>query len=59
MDKKAPLPGIGLKMKQKNRKGLFFDVLLSTLCASLLGNLLTGKDAVRACVDTIRANQNF
>ena len=56
---KSPLAWNRVKMKQKNRKGLFFDVLLSTLCASLLGNLLTGKDAVRACVDTIRANQNF
>ena len=34
-------------------------MLLPTLCASLLRNLLTGKVAIRACVDTIRAGQDF
>ena len=40
-----------LKMKQKNKKS-DFSMLLGTLGASLLGNLLTGKG-------TIRAGQNF
>ena len=36
-----------LKMKQKNKKEGFL-VLLGTLGASLLGNLLTGKNAIRS-----------
>ena len=35
-------------MKQKNKKGGFLSMLLRTLDASLLGNLLTGKGIVRA-----------
>ena len=34
-------------------------MLLGTLGASLLGNLLTGKDAIRAGEGTIRAGQIF
>ena len=37
-----------LKMKQKNKKGEFLGMLLSTLRASLLGNMLRGKWIVRA-----------
>ena len=34
-------------------------MLLGTLCANLLGNLLTGKATIRAGEDTIRAGQDF
>ena len=34
-------------------------MLLGTLGASLLGNLLTGKNIVRAGEGTIRAGENF
>ena len=34
-------------------------MLLGTLRASLLGNLLTCKDTIRAGEDTIRAVQDF
>ena len=43
-------------MKQKNKKkGGFLSLLLGTLGASLLGNLLTGKGTIRAGDGTIRA----
>ena len=35
-------------MKQKNKKDDFLSMLLGTLGASLLGNLLTGKGILRA-----------
>ena len=35
-------------MKLKKQKGRFLSMLLSTLGASLLGNLLTGKGIYRA-----------
>ena len=35
-------------MKQKKQKGGFLSMILRTLGASLLGNLLTGKGIVRA-----------
>ena len=34
-------------------------MLLSTLGASLLRNLLTGKDTIRAGEGTVRAGQDF
>ena len=34
-------------MKQKKQKGSFLSMLLGTLGASLLGNLLSGKRTVR------------
>ena len=34
-------------------------MLLGTLGASLLGNLLTGKDTITAGESTIRARQDF
>ena len=34
-------------------------MLLGTLDASLLGNLLTGKGTIKAGEGTIRAEQNF
>ena len=52
-------------MKQKNKKA-DSQMLLGTLSASLFGNLLTGKGAIkagegtiRAGEGTIRADQNF
>ena len=54
------------KMKQKKQKGEFLGMLLRTLGASLLGNLLTGKGTIRdgegtigADGGTIRAGQDF
>ena len=35
-------------MKKKEQKGRFLSMLLRTLEASLLGNLLSGKETVRA-----------
>ena len=35
-------------MKQKNKKGVFLIMLLGTLGATLLGNLLTEKGLLRA-----------
>ena len=55
-------------MKQKNKKGEFLGMLLGTLGASLLGNMLTGKWIVRAgygkkekkgVVRTGYGNENF
>ena len=37
-----------VKNETKEQKGGFLSMLLGTLGASLLGNLLTGKDVVRA-----------
>ena len=42
-------------MKQKKKDG-FLSMLFGTLGASLLANLLTGKDTIE---DTIRAGQEF
>ena len=43
-------------MKQKNKKEVFLSMLLGTLRASLLGNLLTGRGFVIAGEGTIRAS---
>ena len=45
-------------MKQKQNDG-FLGILLGTLVASLLGNLLPIKGTIRAGEGTIRAGQNF
>ena len=37
-----------IKNEKKEQKGGFVLMLLGSLGASLLGNLLTGKDAIRA-----------
>ena len=42
-------------MKKKEQKGGFLSLLLGTLGASLLGNLLTGKGIVRAGEVIVRA----
>ena len=34
-------------------------MLLGTLSASLLGNLLTGKGTIKVCDATVRARQDF
>ena len=41
-----------IRNEEKEQKGRFFGMLLGTLCAILLGNLLTGKR-------TIRVDQDF
>ena len=52
-----------IKIKKKNeakeQKGEFLRMLLGNLDAILLGNLLTGKDKIRAGEGTIRAVENF
>ena len=47
------------KNKVKEQKGGFLGMLLGTFGASLLGNLLTCKDTIRAGENTIRANEDF
>ena len=47
------------KMKQKNKKGGFFGMLLGALGALLLGNLLIGKGVTWVCEGTFRGGQNF
>ena len=46
-----------LKMKRKNKKVRFFSMLLGTFDDSLLGNLITGKGAIRDVEGTIRAGE--
>ena len=46
------------KFKMKQKEG-FTSMLLGTLGASLLRNLLTGQGAIRAGVGTIRADEDF
>ena len=48
-----------IKNEAKEQKGRFLSMLLGTLGASLLGNLLTGKDTIRAGEGTITAGQDF
>ena len=55
-----------IKNELKERQVVFLSMLLGTLGASLLGNLLTGKSTIRAGEGkfragegTIRAGQNF
>ena len=43
----------------KYQNVVFLSMLLSTLGASLLGNMLADKGVVIAGEDTITANQNF
>ena len=47
-----------IENEAKEQKGGFLGVLLGTLVASLLGNLLTGKGTIRAEGGTIRAGEN-
>ena len=48
-----------IKNEAKEQKRGFLSLLLSTLDASLLGNLLEGKGTIRAGEGTIRAGQSF
>ena len=48
-----------IKNETKEKKGAFPGMLLGTLGASLLGNLLTEKGAIRAGEGKVRAGQNF
>ena len=47
-----------IKNEAKEQKGGFLSMLLGTLGASLLGNLLAGKGTIRAGEGTIRAGEN-
>ena len=47
-----------IKNEAKEQKGGLLSMLLGTLGASLLGNLLTGKGTIRAGEGTIRAGQD-
>ena len=46
-----------VKCKAKKEKGRFLIMLLDTLGASLLGNLLTGNGKIRSSEGTMRAGQ--
>ena len=48
-----------IKHETKDQKGLFLGTLLESSGANLLGNVLTGKSAIRAGKGTIRAGENF
>ena len=48
-----------IKNEVKEQKGGFLSMLLGTLGASLLGNLLTGKGTIRVGEGTIEAGQDF
>ena len=48
-----------IENEAKEQKGGFLGMLLSTLEASFLGNLLTGEETNRAGEDTVRASQDF
>ena len=46
-----------IKKEAKEEKGRFHSMLLGTLNASLLGNLLTGKGVMEAGVEAIATSQ--
>ena len=48
-----------IKNATKEQKGGFLKMFLGTLDASLLANLLTGKDTIKAGERTLRADQYF
>ena len=48
-----------IKNEAKEQKEGFVEMLLGTLGASLLGNLLTGKAKIRAVEGAIRAGLHF
>ena len=48
-----------IKIEAKEQKGGFLRMLLGTLRASLLGNLLTGKGTIRAGEGAIKAGEHF
>ena len=48
-----------IKNETKKQKGGFLSMLLGTLAASLLGNLLSGKGTVRTGEGIVRASYSF
>ena len=48
-----------IKNEAEEQKRGFLGMLLGTLGASLLGNLLTGKRTIRTGEGTVRAGQDF
>ena len=48
-----------IKNKAKEQKRRFFGMLLATLGASLLGNLLTGISTIRADRPTVTVDENI
>ena len=59
-DSRILLKGVTKTIKnetEEQKRGFFLSMLLGTLGASLLGNLLTGKGTVRAGEGTIRAGE--
>ena len=48
-----------IKNEAKEQKGGFLGMLLGTLCASLIANLLTDKGTIRAGERTTRSGQDF
>ena len=48
-----------IKNEAKEHKGGFLGMLIGTLGASLLGNLLTGKGTITEDEGTVRAGKNF
>ena len=48
-----------IKNEAKDQKGRFFSILLGTVAASILGNGLLGRAAIRTGEGVIRAGQNF
>ena len=47
-----------IKNEAEEQKGGFLEMLLSTLGATLLGNILTGKGLIRADEGTFRAGED-
>ena len=50
---------VTIKIEAKEQKGGFLGMLLGTLGASLLENLLAGKGTIRSREGVTRAVQNF
>ena len=48
-----------IKNEGKEQEGGFLGMLLCTLCASLLGKLLTGKGTIRVGEGRDRAGESF
>ena len=48
-----------LKMKQNNKKVNFLLILIGTICASLLGRLLAGKEVILSGKGTITTGLDF
>ena len=48
-----------IKNEAKEHKGGFLGMLIGTLGASLLGNLLTGKGTITEGEGTVRAGKKF